>query len=562
MKYIKFILVVLLMSSLLTETLAETEASTIKEMEKITTNEQVKKTPDFNQKNKVQTQVELKQTNEVITPVLKTKDSILYDTQSYDIWANFVTGTDENGDVIDKNNPHLKISGYIDMKTPGYYTQTVTYTYNGNQTVNSDFVVTVKKDQTTIVANPEIYMYRDKNTKVKIEEAVAKATDKDGKELTTYETVNGWSKSYGNLFIEGEWVGLTVPQWATTTHMGNYLFVKNANGEEIQSKLFNIKVIIDRTNLSVNDIKLYQGAKFDIEKTFKSATDIKGNKLEFKDVYYTPSWDQPAPSKPGDSYHTIDTSKPGYQHVVMFIYDSNNKQIGDIASVEVKKDYTWLKTKDVTINKGEKYDASMGYVSGIDKDGKSLKFDEGMCWPTEGIEVNPNKGGVYHVTYGVKNGIGKLITQERTVTVIDEDDQDKEINVIIPTKMLFSNTESKGVAKEIDSNNYAIINNSEKVALNVTLDKIEEIESAGLKLLTESDVNPSMMSNSLRLNLWVNNKITVKSLSSRTKDEAVAVLNSGEEADMRLKGLYFASIEESVKKQPKYSLVFKFQVKK
>ncbi|SOC23466.1 hypothetical protein BTH160X_240016 [Brochothrix thermosphacta] len=39
-------------------------------------------------------------------------------------------------------------------------------------------------------------------------------------------------------------------------------------------------------------------------------------------------------------------------------------------------------------------------------------------------------------------------------------------------------------------------------------------------------------------------------------------MDSSKEADMRLKGLYFASIEESVKKQPKYSLVFKFQVKK
>ncbi|SPP28519.1 hypothetical protein BTBSAS_220016 [Brochothrix thermosphacta] len=39
-------------------------------------------------------------------------------------------------------------------------------------------------------------------------------------------------------------------------------------------------------------------------------------------------------------------------------------------------------------------------------------------------------------------------------------------------------------------------------------------------------------------------------------------MDSSKEADMRLKGLYFAKIEESGKKQPKYSLVFKFQVKK
>ena len=562
MKYIKCILAVLLMSSLLTEMTAETEASTIKKMEQITTNEQVEKTPDFNQKNTLQTLVELKQPKDNITPVLQTKNSVLYDTQPYDGRANFVTGTDENGNVIDKNHPQLKISGYIDMQTPGDYIQTVTYTYNGDQAVNSDFIVTVKKDQTTIAANPEIYMYRDKNTKVKIEEAIAKATDKDGKELTTYETVNGRSKSFGNLFMDGEWVGLTVPQWSTATHTGNYLFVKNANGEEIQSKAFNIKVIVDRTALKVNDITLYQGAEFDISMLLRSATSMKNEALGIEDVYYLPSFSESDPAKQGDSYHTIDTSKSVTQTVAMFIYDSNNKRVGAIAVVNVKKDYTSFTTKDVAINKGEKYDASMGYVSGIDKDGKSLKFDEGMCWATAGIEVDPNKSGVYHVTYGMENGIGKLITQERTVTVIDEADQDKEINVTIPTEMIFSNTESKGVEKEIDSNNYAIINNSEKVALNVTLDKIEEIESAGLKLLTESDVNPSMMSNSLRLNLWVNNKITVKSLSSRTKDEAIAVLNSGEEADMRLKGLYFASIEESVKKHPKYSLVFKFQVKK
>lgn len=169
------------MSSLLTEMTAETEASTIKKMEQITTNEQVEKTPDFNQKNTLQTLVELKQPKDNITPVLQTKNSVLYDTQPYDGRANFVTGTDENGNVIDKNHPQLTISGYIDMQTPGDYIQTVTYTYNGDQAVNSDFVVTVKKDQTTIAANPEIYMYRDKNTKVKIEEAIAKATDKDGK---------------------------------------------------------------------------------------------------------------------------------------------------------------------------------------------------------------------------------------------------------------------------------------------------------------------------------------------------------------------------------------------
>ena len=550
------------MSSLLTEMTAETEASTIKKMEQITTNEQVEKTPDFNQKNTLQTLVELKQPKDNITPVLQTKNSVLYDTQPYDGRANFVTGTDENGNVIDKNHPQLKISGYIDMQTPGDYIQTVTYTYNGDQAVNSDFIVTVKKDQTTIAANPEIYMYRDKNTKVKIEEAIAKATDKDGKELTTYETVNGQSKTFGNLFMDGEWVGLTVPQWSTATHTGNYLFVKNANGEEIQSKAFNIKVIVDRTALKVNDITLYQGAEFDISMLLRSATSMKNETLGIEDVYYLPDAGEPDPATPADSYHTIDTSKAVNQKVVMFIYDSNNQRVGNIAIVTVKKDYTSFTTKDVTINKGEKYDANMGYVSGSNKDGHSLGFDNSMCWASDGIEVDPNKSGVYHVTYGMKNGIGKLITQERTVTVIDEADQDKEINVTLPTEMLFSNTESKGVAKEIDSNNYAIINNSEKVALNVTLEKIEEIESAGLKLLTERDVNPSMMSNSLRLDLWVNNKIAVESLSSRTKDEAVAVLNSGKEADMRLKGLYFASIEESVKKQPKYSLVFKFQVKK
>lgn len=47
-----------------------------------------------------------------------------------------------------------------------------------------------------------------------------------------------------------------------------------------------------------------------------------------------------------------------------------------------------------------------------------------------------------------------------------------------------------------------------------------------------------------------------------TKDAAVAVLDSGKEADMRLKEVYFAEIVESVKKQLKYSLVFKFQVEK
>lgn len=51
----------------------------------------------------------------------QTENSVLYDTQSYDGWPDFVTGTDENGSIIDKDNPHLTISGVIDMKIPDCY---------------------------------------------------------------------------------------------------------------------------------------------------------------------------------------------------------------------------------------------------------------------------------------------------------------------------------------------------------------------------------------------------------------------------------------------------------
>ncbi|ANZ94866.1 hypothetical protein BFC19_05460 [Brochothrix thermosphacta] len=427
MRNIKFTLAVLLTSSFLTGTMvAETEASTGEELNQITTNNQTKKTPNFNQMNLVQMPVELKQSKDVITPVLQMKNSVLYDTQPYDGLANFVTGTDENGDVIDKDNPRLTISGFIDMKTPGDYTQTATYSYNGDQKVTSDFVVTVKKDQTSISVDTvnTAYVYRGKNTQLKIEDIIEKVTDKDGNELTTYETVNGYGEKVGHLFKNGECISY-IDDSMMKTYPYNYLYVENANGDVVNSKFFTIRVIADYTSLKTKNIVLYQGAEFDMPMLLKSAKNVKGEELGIEDVYYTSGFDQPDPETPGDSYHPIDTSKVGDKSVAMFIYDTSNNRVGDLALVEVRKDYTSFTTKDVTINKGEKYDASMGYEGGRNKDGDSLDFDNNMCWATDGIEVDPNKAGVYHVTYGVENGIGKLITQEKTVTVIDEADLDK-----------------------------------------------------------------------------------------------------------------------------------------
>ncbi len=108
---------------------------------------------------------------------IKTKDSVLYVSQTWNKESNFVGATDEDGNAIPWSDSRISSNGAsVDTSKPGTYN--LTYTVKGKlKNVDSKFTVTVKEDKSSI---------QTKNTTLQVgqiwnkESNFVGATDEDG----------------------------------------------------------------------------------------------------------------------------------------------------------------------------------------------------------------------------------------------------------------------------------------------------------------------------------------------------------------------------------------------
>ncbi|HEM7699988.1 TPA: bacterial Ig-like domain-containing protein [Enterococcus faecalis] len=126
--------------------------------------------------------VEVKEDKSSIT----TKDIIIYTGQNWTRKDNFVSATDEDGNDVPWSDGRIDTNGArVNTTTPSEYT--FKYTFKGKvKNTNSSPKVTVKQDQTRIIAANITYYVGDKYNP---EDAFKSATDKDGNPLDFDESM-------------------------------------------------------------------------------------------------------------------------------------------------------------------------------------------------------------------------------------------------------------------------------------------------------------------------------------------------------------------------------------
>ncbi|EUJ39360.1 BspA family leucine-rich repeat surface protein [Brochothrix campestris] len=323
------------------------------------------------------------------------------------------------------------------------------------------------------------------------------------------------------------------------------------NAETVVSE-YTVTVLPDQTTAALQDVRLFIGDTFDANAPFKQVVDKDGKAIlaDKVDHYFIDDIES----------RTIDTSKTG-EHTVRIQLQKAN---GDIlesdkpdAVVRVKNDETAIEAQSIDVYLGEEYNPAAGFISATNADGETLSYTSDMSWTENGKPIDTTVAGSYQVTYGIRDHNGKMVECHTEVTVKDPV---ADINVTIPTAMLFANTENEGLAKTIASNPYHIINNSPKIAINVAVSAFDAVETNGLTLLGADEPDPQVESNSLRLALKADGTEVISSLTEATTNVSIATLNPTDQLTLTFGGNYFGSAKQGVKTEIKDKMILKFNV--
>ncbi|HBI1783338.1 TPA: bacterial Ig-like domain-containing protein, partial [Enterococcus faecalis] len=214
-----------------------------------------------------------------------------------------------------------------------------------------------------------------------------------------------------------------------------------------------------------------------------------------------------------------------------------------------------IKTKDITLNKGDAYTWKDSFVSATDEDGKNVSVDDDRIISYGAGAVNTKIPGEYEIIFELK-GTHKNVRSTAKIIV-----ENKWVNVTIPTKMLFFSDMKSGTKGKVISENHLITNNSDNTSLEVEMASFSVAKDSEVTYLSPSEENPTKPENKLRLNLLVNGQPKVQGLTNETKTTHLVDVDVKKSINLTFEGQYFnANSEDS--REAKSSMVLKFNIKK
>lgn len=278
----------------------------------------------------------------------------------------------------------IQITGQVNVDVPGVYP--LTYTYGGKQ---ANMNVTVKNMEVTKVQNISV---KDINLPLGIE---WKASDS----FNYVELTNGTKKEWAEVANEIKVTG-AVDSRQQGTYKVTYQY---EDKQAVATVTVKDMEVIKVQEISVKDINLPLGEKWDASQNFNYILLSNGIKLYWKDVV------NDLVVTIDDNAQMIDTSKPG-THKVTYTYDGQsvtaNVTVGIFEVVKVQQ----ILVKNTTIPLGSKWNTSDNFITVKMSDGTERTWaDISKDMKIEGT-VDVNKEGVYKVTY-------KLEDKEATATI-------------------------------------------------------------------------------------------------------------------------------------------------
>lgn len=144
-------------------------------------------------------------------------------------------------------------------------------------------------------------------------------------------------------------------------------------------------------------------------------------------------------------------------------------------------------------------------------------------------------------------------TTKETTYIYVYEQADGLIQVTMPTVMAFGTYDK---TEEIQSKPFELINHSKKINTEIILDQFEENDS-DVYFLTEEEVDPSDEDAAARLNLSVDKKVQISSLSQQTESQSLSKLSPEEKLTLNFSGTYFGDFNRSYRSSCTLKLRFR-----
>ena len=302
---------------------------------------------------------------------IKTKDSEIYAGDLWDPEDNFVSATDKDGRPIRWGEPGLAVNTFdFDPNKVGKYTIDYYFSYT---LIGTEANITVKASIKT--KDIEIYV----GDKWDPKDNFVSAIDENGKTVDWGDT----RITYTNT-VDVSKPGINEIEYRITR-----------NGNVIRSKA-KVKVKENKASIKTKDSEIYAGDLWDPKDNFVSAIDKDGRPIRW--------------GEPGLAVNTFDFD-PNKVGKYTIDYYFSYTLIGTEANITVKAS---IKTKDIEIYVGDKWDPKDNFVSAIDENGKTVDWGDTRITYTNTVDVS--KPGINEIEYRITRN-GNVIRSKAKVKV-------------------------------------------------------------------------------------------------------------------------------------------------
>ncbi|CAJ1227818.1 bacterial Ig-like domain-containing protein [Lactiplantibacillus xiangfangensis] len=316
---------------------------------------------------------------------LTSKNSTIFIGPKTPAWTaamNLTSAKDSDGHdlAIDA----VTVDGNVDIKTAGDYSVNYSYTDSAGNVKEVTAVVTVKASAAGVVAK-NTDLIAGPNTKWAATDNFVSATDARGEKV-----------EFNDVKVTGE-----VDASKTGDYSITYSYTDSAGNVKQATAVVTVKASVAGVVAKNTDLIVGPNTKWTATDNFVSATDAKGEKVEFNDVKVT-----------GE----VDASKAGDYPITYSYIDSAGNTVSQTVTIAIKATQATIKATDATViaGPGAVWTPETNFVSAQDATGQKLTFDQVKVAGA----VDLHTPGHYAVTYQYTDVAGNLITAPIMVKVV------------------------------------------------------------------------------------------------------------------------------------------------
>lgn len=451
------------------------------------------------------------------------RDITVYHGDTWDVRDHFVSGLTNKGELLTTEaigNNENDLVNYTIKNSQGEFVDNVDTKKNGIYTITYNYsTVSVTANLRVVSFEPTIKAH---DSSIYVNSSWKPADNFDGGYAE-----NGKRLSIEDITVNPSKIDTTSPSVTEVTYVYKDVVRK-------------ISVTVKERALSINvhDIEIPIKSEWTPEDNFDGASNSNGDAVPFNDLDVT------IRNSKNEEINEVDTSKID-NYTITYLYE---EEPGVSTQSEAKLtvySLAELHLEDkVIIPIYEDWNPAVAFIGARTPDGKIIEDWKDIEDDIEIIgEVDTSRIGTYDVEYRYEN-----ISKNVKVKI----DATKLISVTIPVEIVFG---TKHSGKEIESKKYEIRNNSDEVVTKVSLEKFTKDKSS-TRLLESDDPDPIAIEKAARINLITSDNMLISSLTEKTKNKDLVILNPKKTEEIEINGKYFGDLSHT--EIVKYNMRLKF----